>query len=140
MEDKKIEQQLWKDKYVEPLFKKYELIPTKLKYIFIKKDYIKMFGKGFAQDQIRYMYDDSETFIFAFENALYEFSSRVRKNILKKYFEEIALDEHYKLHKSGMFYEFFPNLTGKWLEDKDYFISFIAERENKKEYINLIVL
>jgi hypothetical protein len=132
------DKEIWQEDYVQPMFKKYESIPTKLKYVFIEKDFIRMFGKAFAQDQMRYMYDDSYDFIFTFENALYEFSKTVKKNLLNKYFQELALYEHCGLLKSGMFWEFFPNLSGKWLEDKEYFTNFIAERENKKEYINLI--
>ena len=134
----KLEQQIWKTNYVEPLFKKYESVPTKLKYMFIEKDYTKMFGKRMANDQMRYMYDDSETFIFAFQNALCEFSVRVRNNLMKKYWEELSLDEYYGLIKSGMFWEFFPNLSGDYLQDKTVFLNFIAERENKKEYFTLI--
>ena len=110
---KKLEQQIWKTNYVEPLFKKYESVPTKLKYMFIEKDYHKMFGsKREAQDRMRYMYDDSETFIFAFQNALCEFSVRVRNNLMKKYWEDLALDEYYKLYNSGIFWEFFSKF--KW--------------------------
>ena len=134
----KLEQQIWKTNYVEPLFKKYESVPTKLKYMFIEKDYAKMFGKRMANDQMKYMYDDSETFIFAFQNALCEFSVRVRNNLLKKYWEELSLDEYHGLIKLGMFWEFFPNLSGDYLQDKEFFLNFIAERENKKEYFTLI--
>ena len=135
----KVERQIWKTNYVDPLFEKYESIPTKLKYMFIEKDYHKMFGsKREAQDRMRYMYDDSETFIFAFQNALCEFSVRVRNNLMKKYWEGLSLDEYYGLIKSGMFWEFFPNLSGDYLQDKTVFLNFIAERENKKEYFTLI--
>jgi hypothetical protein len=133
------EQIIWKRDYVQPLFDKYVEIPTKLKYMIIEKDYTKMFSKSFAQDQMRYMYDDSETFIFALDNALSMLSKAVRKNILKKYFESVALDEYWKVKESGMFWEFFPKLSGVWYEDKDSFINFIAERENKKEYIKLVI-
>ena len=37
-----------------------------------------------------------------------------------------------------MFWEFFPNLSGDYLQDKEFFLNFIAERENKKEYFTLI--
>ena len=42
------------------------------------------------------------------------------------------------IFKSGMFWEFFPNLSGDYLQDKEFFLNFIAERENKKEYFTLI--
>lgn len=133
------DEQIWKEDYLQPMFKKYESIPTKLKYMFIEKDYISMYGKGFAQDQIRYMYDDSETFIFAFENALYEFSKTVKKNVLKKYFEDLTYKEYFYLLKSGMFWEFFPNLSGEYSQDKGFFTSFVTERENNKKYVKLIL-
>lgn len=135
----KLEQEIWKTNYIEPMFKKYESVPTKLKYMFIKKDYVSMYGRQMANDQMRYMYSDSDDFIFAFENALYEFSLRVKINLLKKYWEELALDEWYKLQEVGMFFEFFPNLSGNWLQDKKYFNNFVAEREGKKEYVKLIL-
>lgn len=125
---------------LQNLFQKYECVPNKLKYMFIEKDYKDMFGsKREVESRMRYMYDNIETFIFAFENALCEFSLAVRRNILKKYWEKLSLDEHYGLMKSGMFWEFFPNLSGKWLQDKEFFLNFIAERETKKEYVKLIM-
>jgi len=129
----------WNQFYVRPLFDKWKEIPSKLKYKFILKDYTRMFGsKREAELRMKYMYDDTETFIFAFDNAVAEFSKVVKNNILKAYFQEIALDEHYQLIKSGMFYEFFPTLSGNWLQDKDEVIKFITIRENNKEYIKLI--
>lgn len=137
--DIRTDKEIWQEDYIQPMFDKYESIPTKLKYIFIEKDYVSMYGKQMANDQMRYMYSDSDDFIFGFENALYSFSKTVKKNLLNKYFEELALDEHYKLKESGMFYEFFPNLTGLWLQDKEKFINFVTEREINKEYVKLIL-
>lgn len=118
------DKQIWKEDYLDPMFKKYESIPTKLKYMFIEKDYTKMCGsKREAQDRMRYMYDDTETFIFAFENALREFSKTVKKNLLKKYWEELGFYEHCELLKPGMFWKFFPNLSGKWLQDEVDFLN-----------------
>lgn len=88
---------------------------------------------------MRYMYDDSEIFIFAFENALCEFGKVARKNLLKKYFEDLTYKEYFYLLKSGMFWEFFPNLSGEYLRDKEFFTTFITERESKKEYVKLIL-
>lgn len=135
---KRTDKEIWQEDYVQPMFKKYESIPTKLKYLFIEKDYVSMYRRQMANDQMRYMYSDSDDFIFAFENALYAFSKTVKKNLLKKYFEELSWYEHNDLIESGMFWEFFPNLSGKWLQDKEYFINFVAERESKKDYIDLI--
>jgi hypothetical protein len=132
----KLEQELWKTQYVE----KYKEIPTDLKYAFIEKDYRNIFGgKKEAESRMRYLYDDSETFIFTFDNALAEFTSRVRKGILKKYLETVALDEYYKLQDMGFFFEFFPNLSGEWLRDKEFFTKFVTEREMNKEYVKLIL-
>ena len=33
----KLEQEIWKTNYIEPMFKKYECVPNKLKYMFIEK-------------------------------------------------------------------------------------------------------
>lgn len=129
----------YRDPFVTQMFEKYKDIPTDLKYMFIEKDYVKMFGKVEGLNQMRYMYDDSETFIFAFENALAEFGKVARKNLLKKYFEKITLEEYYALLKSGMFWEFFPNLLGEYLRDKDFFTTFITEREMDKEWVKLIL-
>ena len=134
------ERLIWKYEYIDPMFKKYECIPTKLKYIFIEKDYAKMFGgKREAESRMKYMYDDSETFIFAFQNALCEFGKKVKKKLLNKYWEDLALYEHTRLQKMGFFWEFFPHLSGEYFKDKEFFIDFICEREAKKDYYNLIL-
>ena len=133
------DRQIWKEDYVDPMFKKYKSVPTKLKYMFIEKDYIKMFGKNLAIYHLNIMTDKCEDFIFVFENALHSFSKTVKKNLLNKYFEDLALYEHSELLKSGMFWEFFPNLTGGYLQDKEFFLNFIIERESKKEYVKLIL-
>jgi hypothetical protein len=138
----KLQQEIIKnvrDPFVTSMFERYKEIPTDLKYKFIEKDYTKMFGKAEGLNRMRHMYDDSETFIFAFENALCEFSKRIKKNLLKKYFEDLALDEYYGLQDKGFFFEFFPNLSGNYLRDKEFFLNFIAERENKKGYVKLIL-
>ena len=133
----KLEQEIWKTKYIEPMFEKYKEIPTDLKYLFIEKDYSQMFGgKREAEDRMRYLYHDSETFIFVFENALCEFTKTVRKNLLKKYWESLALDEWLKIKGSG---SYFKHFSGKWLQDKEYFCNFVAERENNKEYVKQVL-
>ena len=133
----KTDRQIWKEDYIDPMFKKYESVPTKLKYMFIEKDSIKMSGgKRKAQDRMKYMYDDTEAFIFAFENALEDFSKITRKNLIKKYWEDLALDDYIKLADSGSYFKYF---SGNWKQDKEYFINVISERENKKEYVKLIL-
>jgi hypothetical protein len=39
-----------------------------------------------------------------------------------------AEQEHSSLVKSGMFWEFFPELTGFWNEDKDVFTAWCKSR------------
>ena len=125
---------IWKTNYLDPMFEKYKFIPTKLKYMFIEKDYITMYGKQMTNDQIRYMYDDTENFIFAFENSLDSFSKTIKKNILKKYWEELAWDMYLKVDKTYNKY-----YSGFWKQDKDFFIKFCAEKEKDEQYIKQIL-
>lgn len=119
----------YRDPFVTLMFESYKEVPTDLKYMFIEKGYSRMFGgKKEAQQRMRYLYDNSETFIFAFENALCEFSLTVRRNLIKKYWEELALD---------LFME--SGEKGKWGAVKQQFIDKIAEKEDKKEYLKLIM-
>ena len=133
------ERLIWKYEYIDPMFKKYECIPTKLKYMFIEKDYIKMLGSSLGTYQVNLMLEDSETFIFAFQNALCEFGKKAKKKLLNKYWEDLALYEHTGLQKMGFFWEFFPHLSGEYFKDKEFFTDFICEREAKKDYYNLIL-
>lgn len=75
----------YKDLFVTQMLQKYESVPVKLKYIFIEKHYIKIFGKNLASHHVNMLTDECEDFIFAFENALDEFSKTVKKNLLKKF-------------------------------------------------------
>ena len=131
---------IWKRDYIDPMFEKYKDIPTKLKYMFIEKDYINMYGKQMANDQMRYMYNDTENFIFAFENSLYSFNKTIKKNILKKYLEDLALNEYGKLHDSkSLTVKGFPKLIGSWKIDKDYFSNFVFSKEKNKQYVKQIL-
>lgn len=38
-------------------------------------------------------------------------------------------NEYYELLESGMFWEFFPEYTGKWSEDESKFILFYLDRQ-----------
>jgi len=132
-----LEKEIWRRDYVQPLFDKYKEIPTKLKYMFIEKDYTRMFGsKREAESRMTYMYDDSQTFIFAFADALCEFTPRVRKNLIQKYWEDLAIKEFLKIADSG---SYFKHFSGKWLQYKEYFCNLVAEREKDKEYVKLIM-
>jgi hypothetical protein len=42
-----------------------------------------------------------------------------------------SLKEYKSLLKSGMFFEFFPQLTGNWEDDKDEFEKIINNKNNK---------
>lgn len=42
-------------------------------------------------------------------------------------------EEHAELLKSGMFYEFFPELSGHWEKDAIEFSKFIRNRAQKEE-------
>ena len=42
-----------------------------------------------------------------------------------------SLKEYKNLLKSGMFFEFFPQLTGNWEDDKDEFEKIINNKNNK---------
>lgn len=47
---------------------------------------------------------------------------------------DYIIQQEYKLLlKSGMFWEFFPNFSGKWEEDKEEFIQFYNHRESLKQ-------
>jgi hypothetical protein len=47
--------------------------------------------------------------------------------------KEIAEYEYPLLLKSGMFFNFFPDLSGDWDKDKEEFIKFIEFRERWKK-------
>jgi len=129
----------WEEDYIELLFEKYKSVPNDLKYNIIRKDYKNMYGTRGAEDFMRYMYDTTDSFIISFDNAISYLSKTVIKNIIKKYWADLALNEHCGLVSSGMFYGFFPQLTGIWQKDKDLFFNFIAEREKNKEYYNILL-
>lgn len=134
--EKELERERWDNEVIKPMFKKYESVPTELKYMLIEKDYINMYGKSMANDQMRYMYDYTDNFIFSFENALASFSKTVRKNLLNKYFEELAFKDWRKILESGSYN---INFSKNWKKDKEHFIKVVAEKEDKKEYVKLIL-
>lgn len=45
-----------------------------------------------------------------------------RPDLFKEFFNE-AYDNYEKLLKSGMFFEFHPNLTGDWKSDCDWWVN-----------------
>lgn len=46
--------------------------------------------------------------------------------------EELARNEYAQLLHSGMFWEFFPELTGEWERDRDAYLKFYVARETQK--------
>ena len=42
-----------------------------------------------------------------------------------------SFEEYKKLLKSGMFFEFYPQFTGNWNDDKDEFEKIINNKNNK---------
>ena len=130
----------YKDPYVTKLFLDYQDVPTEYKYMVIKKDCCqKLGGKREAENRMKYLHSDTETFIVAFYNAVGEFSKTIKKNLFKKYCEDLARSEHYELLKSEMFFEFFPNLSGIYLQDKKEFTKFVTEREISKGWLDKIL-
>lgn len=124
----KLEQEIWKTNYVQPLFDKYETVPTNIKYALIEKDYIKMFGKKEAREQMKYMYDDTEAFIFAFDRANCELSDRIKVNILRKEFNWNAYKEYAGNENKS-------NLSEEY---KDFERNF-QKKEFKKDWVKLIL-
>lgn len=126
--------------YVKELFEKYKDIPTKVKYAFIFEDYKEMYGgKREAESRMSHLYDDSKTFIYDFDNALCEFGKVKSKNILKKAWEDMAYWEYIKLVENGWDIKKYPYFTGNWRNDSEQFISDFISREEKKEYVKLIL-
>jgi hypothetical protein len=46
--------------------------------------------------------------------------------------EEIIKSEYEQLKASGMFWEFFPELSGEWERDQSPYTKFYQERERRK--------
>lgn len=135
----KLEQEIWRTQYVQPLFDKYKDVPTDYKYMLIEKDHINMLGKELGKYQVNLMSDTSDSFIYAFDNAVAEFSKTIKNNLFKKYCDKVAVYEYPELLKSGFFWEFFPNLSGNYLQDKEEFHKFVIEREINKGWLNKIL-
>lgn len=107
------------EQYNEDLAKAYGTMPKSIVNALIEKDAINMYGKDWHQ---MYQYSTSNDSIIygLFEDAIYDLSKTVKKNILKKEFDWI----YYKQAK-----EFYSNDGGKEF----------LEQEMKKEYVQLIL-
>lgn len=123
----------------EELFEKYKEVPNVVKYALIEKDYTNMYGKTKAQDLMCYMYDDTETFIFAFECALYGLGKTAKRNVLLKELAWFAFLEYEKLIETGWDVKEFPYLTGNWQKDREQFTTFVTDRELNKDWVKLIL-
>lgn len=135
-----IEKTHWKENYVQPMFEKFKTVPREIKYALIEKDYSNMMGgKTRAQYEMKYLYDDSETFIFAFDNALAALSKTVKKNVILKELDWTIYKEYESLLKSGFMWEFHPNMSGEWKRDKEEFTKLYLDREIVKEWMKIVL-
>lgn len=126
--------------YVKELVDKYKDIPTKVKYAFIFEDYKQIFGgKREAESRMAYLYEESDTFIYDFDNALAWLSKRRAKNTMKRAWGDMAYWKYIKLVENGWDVKKYPYFTGSWRNDSEQFISDFISREEKKEYVKLIL-
>lgn len=130
--DNRIEEGIrWKN-YLDELQDKYKDIPFEIKTAITDRSYRKMYNCDY--------YNNGTPFIIAFENALDFLSKTIKKNIINKTVEYILVpNEYWALQRSGMFYEFFPKMTGVLGDDRKDFTDFWFERENKKGWLKLIL-
>ena len=132
---------IWQEQYLNPMIERFKDIPQAICYALIKKDYSRMFGgKKEAEERMNYMYYNEETFLFALDNAIAELSKRVKKTLVEKTVQnEVLPMEYIKLKESGMMRKLFPNFSGLWGKDREQFLEFWWERENKKGWLNKIL-
>ena len=79
--------------------------------------------------QYRYPNPDEEDIVESIKScddqyALYYNTDRIKnkETLLRLVLEDKYSFEHRKLKESGMFWEFYPELSGEWEKDKDSFI------------------
>lgn len=122
----------WKE-HLKQLEDRYKEIPREIKREIVDRDYNNMYGW-------EYTGHDGTPFIIALENAIYSLSKTVKKNIINKTVKTLLVpNEYWALQRSGMFFEFFPEMTGILGEDAEEFTKFWFEREEKKGWIKLIL-
>jgi len=73
----------WRE-YICSLQEKYKIIPTEVCYQIIQKYFIRMYGKRFTSENMKYMYRESDDFIISLENSLSFLSDTVKINIIRR--------------------------------------------------------
>lgn len=121
------------EEYLTDLNNSFKNIPQEIKSAIVNRDYKDMYGW-------EYTGHDGTPFNIAFENAVYSLGKIVKRNIIKKIADNILVpNEYWALQRSGMFYEFFPHLSGELGRDREEFTKFWMERERKKGWIELVL-
>lgn len=111
--------------------------PEQIKMAFIEQDFKNMYG---AREHQRFINSEWHLGIdWLFESAVYALGKTKKRNIIRNQWANMALVEYKELLKSGMFYEFFPQMSGEWEKDKMQFVEFIIDRETKKEWIESVL-
>lgn len=92
------EEEYWDRVYVQPLFDKYKEVPTEYKYMLIEKDLNEQLGKSLAKYHVKGLHEESEHFIYSFDNAVAELSKTKKKNLYAKYCSKngLAIDSKCK--------------------------------------------
>lgn len=132
---KEVQEEVFKRKeYLKQLEHKYKDVPQEIKRQIVDRDYKNMLGRDWTPT------DNSGSFIFEFNLAIGGLSKTVKKNVINKIAKNILIpNEYFSLRNSGMFFEFFPQMTGVLREDVEEFTKFWFEREEKKGWIKLII-
>lgn len=121
------------EQYLGVLRENFNNIPQEIKSAIVDRDYKEMYGW-------EYTGHDGTPLDIAFENAIYSLSKTVKKNIIKKTVDNLLVpNEYWSLQRSGMFYEFFPQLSGELGKDREAFTKFWMNRENSKGWIDLVL-
>jgi len=123
----------WKEQ-VASLEEEYSSIPMNIQIKLVQRDFKDMYGTR-ADEFI----NTGGEWPILLENAIAALSKTVKKNILKREWEWMAFKEYPQVLASGMFYVWFPTYSGFWEKDKEEFIKFFMAREEKKEYVKLIL-
>jgi hypothetical protein len=57
------------------------------------------------------------------------FKQRIKRSVMSR-----IKEDYEKMVLSGMFWEFYPELTGQWEQDKDVWMEMVERREVKNNY------
>lgn len=121
------------NQYIKELKNLYENLPKEIINALIEADYKRMYGSRAHE----FISRSNQDYYDLFEDAVYGLGKIKKRNILNKELKWIAFKEHEKLLTSGLFFEFFPNLQGDWIKDKEDFTNFVIKRDSK--YFPLIL-